>query len=84
MAYTYDAADGQKPNHHGHNVLEPRSILSVLSMGIHLPQKFETDIKIEDGADADRTEESNKKSSPSLVNLFDMHMHCVDDRYPAQ
>jgi hypothetical protein len=78
------ATDGKEPDHNRENVLQSRCIFSNDTLNLDLVQELETDIEVEDCANADGTEKSDKQSLLLLFDLPDVPMQCEDYRHTAK
>lgn len=84
MVIIYNTAHGQEPDDHGHDLLKPHGIFPYFTVNGYLPQKFEADVEIKDCTDADRPEEPHEESLSSLLDLFDVQMHCKYFGYSSE
>ena len=81
---TYDRADDQEPDDYLHDFHKIRTIFSNFAVDLDVAQKLETDVQVKDGAHANWTEEANKQSLSSLLDLMDLFMHGKDDGRPSE
>lgn len=79
---TYNATNDQKPHHHHHDFAESHCIPSLIALVIHHGQAkiFQTDVKVENGADTDWAEEAHNASLMPMVDLMDVRVHQSNDR----
>lgn len=84
MAATYNAANGEEPNHHSHDFSQARGIFTYNTVYCDCPQEFQRDVQIKDRTHADRPEESNEQGLLLLFDLLDLPVHCIDDGHTAE
>jgi hypothetical protein len=70
-----NAANGQEPNHHPHDLFKTDCIFPHLAVDPHLVQEIDADIEIENSRDTDGTEEAHKCSLLEFFNLADLLVH---------
>lgn len=83
MWYAHDAADDQEPHHDPDGIHDLLCVLAHFPIDCDLLEEFPADRKIEDGANTDWTEESDKGSLCEMLDLVDVLVHCEDDRHTA-
>ena len=81
---SYNAANGQKPYYHGHDLCKSDSVLSYLTVYGDSTQELDADVQVKDCANADGAEVSNEESLASLRNVIDVQMHGKDLGYAPE
>lgn len=86
----YDTADNQKPHDHLYIFPQPGSILTHDPFHRDVPEEFETDEQIENGAHSDRSKEASDQALLSPLHLPDLRVQSIyyrdtlkqEDEYP--
>lgn len=78
---TYNGADAKEPDDHVHDLHQILCVLPHLTIHLDLPQKLQTHIQIEDGADSNRAKEADEKCLTLLFNLGNVLVHGVNNRW---
>lgn len=78
-----NAANDQEPDHYLYRLGELLCVFSDVSVNRNLHQEFSTDRQIEDGPNADRTKEPDKRGLLHMFDLMDVFVHGENDWEPA-
>lgn len=84
MEETYNAANGEEPNHHSHDFSQACGIFAYNAVYCDLSQEIQRDVQIKDRTHANRPEESNEQGLLLLFDLLDLPVHCIDDGHTAE
>lgn len=76
---TYDAADGQEPNHNEHNFRQMFCIVSDHAIPMDAAEKLTADVQVKDCTDSNGAEKADNESLTCLFDLVDLLVHGVYD-----
>lgn len=83
MLETHNTADHQEPHYNIDGIHDLLGIFADLAVDCDFPEEFSADRKVEDSADADGSEKSNKCRVGNVLDLMDVFMHRKNDWHPA-
>lgn len=81
---TYHAANCNEPYDHIHDLAQLLSILPDDAVDCEFAEELQTDVEIEDSADANGSKEADEKRLAKLLDLMDFLVHCEHYRQAAK